>query len=139
MADTLDLGCAVHHDGTLKDASEIEWHFDKDDDFPMVAQSPSASHGSIDAPATLSKGIHPFFAQKAAAAVVVTGSCRSGRSSCPSTCLVDLDNAMNQNPTGQKHKALPAAPSCQVVHCVIESEDEGQVPTTDGKAGDRGC
>jgi hypothetical protein len=32
MADPSDSGCAVHLDGTLEDASEIEWHYDNDDD-----------------------------------------------------------------------------------------------------------
>ncbi|KAF8233543.1 hypothetical protein L208DRAFT_1232558 [Tricholoma matsutake] len=32
------LGCAVHSDSTLKDASEIEWHHDKDDKWPIAPE-----------------------------------------------------------------------------------------------------
>jgi hypothetical protein len=34
---TSDPGCAVNPDGSLKDASEIDWVFDKDDEAPLVA------------------------------------------------------------------------------------------------------
>lgn len=52
MSTPPDIGCAVRPDGTLKDASEIEWHFDKDDETPLTAPTPSAP--------TLHE-IHPFF------------------------------------------------------------------------------
>jgi hypothetical protein len=69
----------------------------------------------------------------------VGGTRRSGRSSRPSTRLVDPDNAMNDHtllaptrPVTQKRKAAPAAPVRQVVRRrVIDSEDEGQAPTDD--------
>jgi hypothetical protein len=35
MDNPSDPGCAVHPDGTLKDASEIEWQNDKDDDLRL--------------------------------------------------------------------------------------------------------
>ena len=78
MANTIDLGCTVHPDGTLKDSSEIDWHHDKDDKIPMVAVSSSTSFNMVQVAAPSSKGIHPFFAWKTAAAVVVAGSCHSG-------------------------------------------------------------
>ena len=57
MADSSDLGCAVRSDGTLKDASEIEWHFDEDDDLPIAptGATSSATHIPTDVP------MHPFF------------------------------------------------------------------------------
>ena len=47
------LGEAVRPDGTLKDASEIEWVFDPDDSlpFPQASGDPSGGTSSIPAPA----------------------------------------------------------------------------------------
>lgn len=106
-----NLGSAVRINGTLKNASEMEWHYDKDDDTPMLVET----------------------------AMEVGGTRRSGRSSRPSTRLVDPDNAMNDHtllaptrPVTQKRKAAPAALVHQVVRRrVIDSEDEGQAPTDD--------
>ena len=49
MADTIDLGCTVCPDGTLKDASEIDWHHDKDNEMKYIhlistSQMPSIPH-----------------------------------------------------------------------------------------------
>ena len=149
MADTIDLGCAVRPDGTLKDASEIDWHHDKDDEIPMAAVSSSTSFNTVQVAAPSSKGIHPFFARKTAAAVVVASSRRSGRTMRPSTCLTDPDNAMNspcsssnsvstrtQNSMTQKRKAASPASSRCVIRRVVNSEDEGEAPITDGEGGD---
>ncbi|KAH9989994.1 hypothetical protein BJV77DRAFT_1069245 [Russula vinacea] len=38
-----DLGCAVNPDGSLKDAADIDWPFDVDDEVPSV---PAAAAGS---------------------------------------------------------------------------------------------
>jgi len=53
-----DLGCAVHLDGSLKDASEIDWLFDKDDNTPFTVTEKSPESGP---PQTL----HPFFSGQA--------------------------------------------------------------------------
>jgi len=53
-----DLGCAVHTDGSLKDASEIEWHFDKDDETPLTAAEKSPRSGP--AASASSQTLHPF-------------------------------------------------------------------------------
>jgi hypothetical protein len=79
MADPSDSGCTAHSDGTLKDASEIEWHYDKDDDLLI-------------APAKL----HPFFTNQPALAVMVVGSHRSACTLRLPACIVDPDNAMNK-------------------------------------------
>ena len=76
MADTIDLGCTVRPDSTLKDASEIDWHHEKDDEIPMVAVSSSKSLNTVQVAS--SKGIHSFFEWKTAAAVVIAGSHCSG-------------------------------------------------------------
>ena len=149
MADTIDLGCAVHPDSTLKDASEIEWHHDKDDKIPMAGASLSTSFNTAQVAAPSSKGIHSFFEQKTAAAVIVAGSRHSGQTMCPSTCLTDPDNAMNgprsssnsvttwtQNSMTQKCKAASPTLSHRVIHRVVNSEDEGEAPITDGEGGD---
>jgi hypothetical protein len=40
-----DLGCVIHPDSSLKDASEIKWHFDKDDETLLTAAEKSPSSG----------------------------------------------------------------------------------------------
>jgi hypothetical protein len=115
MADPSNSGCAVHLDGTLKDASEIEWHYDKDDDLPIT-------------PAKL----HPFFTSKPAPAVMVAGSCHSAHTLRPSAHVVDPDNAMNKgfsltlaSLTAVKWKALASVLLCcvsQKIH--VDSTDD---------------
>ena len=36
MANATNSGCTVRLDGTLKDASEIEWHYDEDDNLLLL-------------------------------------------------------------------------------------------------------
>jgi hypothetical protein len=55
MPDSSDLGCAVRSDSSLKDASEIEWHYDEDDESPMASVSSTLSTSSLPAK------VHPFF------------------------------------------------------------------------------
>ncbi|KAF9004688.1 hypothetical protein BDQ17DRAFT_1325506 [Cyathus striatus] len=64
-----DAGCAVHADGTLKDALEIQFFHDKDNDFPMAIASPSASEGSA-TEASIQKG-------KAPPSKICTSTCTS--------------------------------------------------------------
>lgn len=80
-----DLGCAVLPDGSLKDASEIEWHFDKNDETPIAPTLPGSS--------AVASPLHPFFSPHAPA-ILVAGSRHSGRTARPSNRLVDPDNLM---------------------------------------------
>jgi hypothetical protein len=86
MASLPDLGCAVRADGSLKDASEIVWHQDKDDDAPLPGSCLAASGAS-------SQVLHPFFS-----GIASPVARRSGRTSRPSNRVVDPDNAMNSAP-----------------------------------------
>jgi hypothetical protein len=118
MADPSDSGCIVHSDGTLKDASEIEWHYNKDDDLPIT-------------PAKL----HPFFTSKPAPAVMVAGSPHSA-------CIVDPDNAINKgfsltlaSLTAVKWKALASVPSCHVSQKIhVDSTDDCASQTDDDES-----
>jgi hypothetical protein len=71
MTDSSNFGCAVRSDGSLKDASEISWHYDVDDDLP-IAPVGSTSSTPISPP-----NIHPFFTSHPAPAKMVAGSRRS--------------------------------------------------------------
>ena len=86
-----DPGCAVDTDGNLKDASEIEWHYDKDDVDPMPGPSSSSN------PTTVSS----FFSKKPAPTTIIAGSCWSTHTARPSARVLDPENAMN----AQKQKA----------------------------------
>ena len=122
-----DLGCAVHPNGSLKDASEIEWHFDKDDETPLTAAEKLPSSGP-----TLSSSSwtpHPFFSGHAQVpAIFVAGSRCSGHAICPSNCIVDPDNAMNSAPgrSSTRNKVVAGkwkAPTQISSHCIVQKTD----------------
>ena len=67
-----DSACALRPDGTLKDAAEIEFFNDVDDDVPMAAVSTaSASRPSM---SSFSQGKLDAFVSRVAPATVVAGS-----------------------------------------------------------------
>lgn len=139
--DQTNLGCAVRPDGSLKDASEIDWHFDKDDDTPSSPAEKLCGSGPPDS----SQILHPFFSGHASPAVLVAGSRRSSRTSRPSNRVVDPDNVMNSAigtsstrkvATG-KRKAQNHKPACRVIqktsHVSGDSGDDrsdGEGPTS---------
>jgi len=117
-----DLGCTVHPDGSLKDASEIKWHFNKDNETPMANPMPCESQAS---PGTLPPSqIHPFFSGCAVPATFIAGFCCSCHATHPSNHVVDPDNVMGsvagtssaQNKTVGKQKA----PNCNPTHLVVQ-------------------
>ncbi|KAJ7193210.1 hypothetical protein GGX14DRAFT_325415, partial [Mycena pura] len=77
-----NLGCAQNSDGSLRDASQIQFFNDVDDE-QSISGPPSAS----------SSVLHPFFTGNAHPVGIVAGSRRSGRKPRPSARLVDPDNA----------------------------------------------
>jgi hypothetical protein len=89
-------GCTIHPDGTLKDASEINWDYDPDEVVPKITDTTMAASSSS-APAE----IHPFF----------SGAHQSTRAIHPSACTIDPDNVMNAS---AKRKASSPAPN----HCL---------------------
>jgi len=132
MTDSSDLGCAVRLDGSLKDASEIEWHNDPDNELPITPVSSTSS-----TPAT----IHPFFTGHPAPAVMAAGSRRSGRAVRPSARIVDPDNAMNK-PAGSssapkssvasyKRNAPPSPPSRRITR-KIDTDSSDEYDANDG-------
>ena len=86
-----DPGCAVDTDGNLKDASEIEWHYDKDDVDPMPGPSSSSNPTMVSS----------FFSKKPAPTTIIAGSHWSTCTAHPSVQVLDPGNAMN----AQKQKA----------------------------------
>jgi len=83
--------CALHADGSLKDASDIVFFNDPDDDVlllqvPSSAEPSSSNQSTRDAFAVLLKAGHTL-------APVTAGSRRSGRPSKPSARVRDADNA----------------------------------------------
>jgi hypothetical protein len=137
-----DLGCAVHPNGSLKDASEIEWHFDKDDETPLTATEKSPGSGS--ASSTSSQTLHPFLLGHAQApAIFVAGSRRSGRATCPSNRVVDPDNAMNSAPvpsskkskvvTGKRKASIQRSSSRCVVQKIVHLSGDSDDDNSDGE------
>jgi len=125
MPDPSDLGCAIRPDNSLKDASEIEWSYDKDNDSPMAPVSSTSESSTT---------VHPFFT-RCPPAKVVAGSRRSARALRPSARIRDPDNVMNNsassssapNPSAAngKRKAPPSLPSRRIARKVdIDLGDE---------------
>lgn len=118
MPDPSDLGCAVRSDGTLKDASKIEWHHDPDDELPMQPTAPAASTSSTP---TLSVSIHLFFTGHPAPPSSRCSACTVR----PSARVLDPNNAMNRPAASgsaskppvanYKRKASPSPPSRRAV------------------------
>ena len=120
-----DLGDAVRPDGTLKDASEIDWSFDPDDSIPFPSHNPSGSHSGS------SGGLTP--------AIVITSVRRTTRLSRPSRRVLDeleaaeaAGSASSASGVNRKRKAIKALPDQHsrknVVHVVSDndSDDEGE-------------
>ena len=143
MPDSSDLGCAVRSDGSLKDASEIEWHYDEDDESPMASVSSTSSTSSLPAK------VHLFFTGHPAPAKMVAGSRRSARALRPSARVLDPDNAMNKsasssalNPSAAngKRKAPPSPPSRRIARKVdTDSGDECDAETSIAELSSQPC
>ena len=91
MADSSDLGCAVHSDGTLKDASEIEWHFDEDDNLLIAPIGATSSITLI----LMDVPMHSFFSRQPLKSAIIAGSHCSCCTLQPSACILNPENAIN--------------------------------------------
>ena len=128
-----DLGCAVRSDGTLKDASEIDWSFDRSDDealsIPSLSSGPSAA-AEVSGPS--GPELHPFFSGTLRPATFSAGQRRSGRATRPSNRIVDPDNAMGVSAVAAgKRKASSSTtstrnvkPKPKIVSVSDDEEDE---------------
>ncbi|KAF8240608.1 hypothetical protein L208DRAFT_1231574 [Tricholoma matsutake] len=121
-----DLGCAVCPNGSLKDASEINWHFDKDDNTPFTVTAKSPESGS-------SQTLHPFFLGQASPAILVAGSHQSGCAIHPSNHVVDPDNVMNSTSSTQKQKAPVRKSSCHVIQMTVHLSEDSCDDKSDGE------
>jgi hypothetical protein len=107
---TSHLGCAQNPDGSLRDASEIQFYNDADDEHPI--SGPNST-----------RPIHGFFTGATQPVGKVAGARRSGRESRPSARIKDPNNAesstrsvkrkpSNEHPTARKvARRAPAAAS----------------------------
>ena len=94
-------GCAQDADGNLLSPSKIVWYNDVDDDVPMPASSGGSSSSKL---TTLDQFFIPT--------EIVAGARRSGRTTRPSTKILDPDNAESHTffaSAGVKRKANPIA------------------------------
>ena len=127
--------CALRADGSLKDASDIVFFNDPDDDVPLPqvpssAEPSSSNQSTRDAFTVLLKAGHT-------PAPVIAGSRRSGRPSKPSARVRDVDNACgasSSSSTRTRKRALSSATDHPAPKKVVmrllspldsESDDEG--------------
>jgi hypothetical protein len=110
-----DCGCTVRPDGTLKDASEIDWDYDPEEAAAAHINSTTVAASSSSAPLT----IHPFF----------TGARCSTHAARPSACTMDPDNVMNAL---AKCKASSPTQYRRLSHkIVVESQSDGEINNED--------
>ncbi|KAJ6459902.1 hypothetical protein C8R45DRAFT_1030098 [Mycena sanguinolenta] len=101
------LGCAQNSDGSLRNASEIPWFNDPDDENPTSGSSSSGT-------STSALPVHPLFTKtirpldKVAGARRSSPTRRSTRASKPSARASDPNNA-EATSNSTKRKASPAA------------------------------
>jgi hypothetical protein len=76
-----DSACALQLDGTLKDASEIEFFNNVDDDVPMVAASSALASRPLTS--SFSQGKLDLFVSRIAPTTIVAGSQGSGQALQP--------------------------------------------------------
>ena len=113
------LGDAVRPDGTLKDASEIDWSFDPDDSIPFPLDHPSGSHAGSSVAHT--------------PAIVVASVRRTTRRSRPSQRVLDeleaaeatalASSASGVNRKRKATRALPNHRSRKTVINVVSDDD----------------
>jgi hypothetical protein len=117
-----DLGCAVRPDGSLKEASEIDWTFDPDQETPPTAPALLTSEKTK---------VHPFFSGEAPPAA----SRRSGRATRPSNRIVDPNNVMGHASAAQpKQKAPNDSSACRVIQKRCAPVDEGELDSLESKS-----
>jgi hypothetical protein len=78
------IGHAVHVDGGLKDTSEMEWTYDKDETIPFPLDFLTVPTTDDSAASSPSVQIHPFFTHTKPPAAVIAGSRHSTCTSRPS-------------------------------------------------------
>src|ERR1700735_1435855 len=116
-------GCAFGDDGTLKDAKDIEWFDDADDDVPIPPSRTLTASSSASSVTSLDN----FFISHPSAKKV-GGKRHSTRICKPSKRTTDPDNAeaagstMEDVVSGQKRKADISSVSHHVTCKVIESD-----------------
>ncbi len=132
------IGHAVRPDGGLKDASEMEWTYDKDESVPFPSNSlaiPATDDPAV-SPPLKSVRIHSFFTHAKPPATLIAGSRRSTRTSRPSQRVRDANEVSSlatgsttaKPSTGTKRKAavnLSPGPTRRVVNkAVVDSDDD---------------
>ncbi|KAG2090927.1 hypothetical protein BD769DRAFT_1679461 [Suillus cothurnatus] len=120
---------AVNANGILKDASEIEWYHDPDDDMPISPHPESLSKALPPGPHTLdsSKALPPgphtldsFVGSHRMPATVVAGSCHSGQPIKPSTKVREAaSSAIPAKCSGTT--TMPPATKCPLVSATSSS------------------
>jgi hypothetical protein len=122
-------GCAVAPDGSLLDASEIEFFNDVDDDVPISYSAPSrslAAAASTSSIASAATTLDSFFSSHSPAAKVA-GVRRTARTSRPLARIIDPDNVLMAK-AGQKRKANVSGTGRRVArkHRVGSDTDNGE-------------
>jgi hypothetical protein len=117
--------CAVGLDGTLLDASDIQWFNDPDDDDPLPPVSSSGptppENGAV---SPSRREIHPFFKPSAPPAGIIAGARRSTRAIRPSARAIDPNNIEASSSTTHKRSREASPPSRRNPRKITQSDAE---------------
>ncbi|KAF7372957.1 hypothetical protein MSAN_00502900 [Mycena sanguinolenta] len=130
------LGCAQNADGSLRNASELQWFNDADDEHPISGPPPSgASTSTIPVYPLFTKNVRPL--DKVAGVRRSSPTRRSSRHSKPSARASDPNNA-EATSSISKRKASPAArqPAKKAQVKRVESSDGESDAESLGGSGD---
>jgi hypothetical protein len=118
--------CAIAPDGSLKNAADIQWFNDADDDVPLPSRAPSQPLTSASASSSV-RSLDNFFSSHLRAKKV-SGERHSSRIRKPSKRTTDPDNAEapgdtpENAPLGRKRKAGTVTIYRRVSRKIIESD-----------------
>jgi hypothetical protein len=125
--------CTLNADGTLKDASEITFFNDPDDEVPLPQVTSSAQPSSS---TTFAKDTFSILLKaRCTTATVAAGSRRSGWPSKLSACICDADNAcgLSSSTNPRKHALSSAmdhlAKTAMQILSPLDSKDK-EIPST---------
>jgi hypothetical protein len=128
-----DPACALRPDGSLKDATEIEFFNDVDDDVPMAAVSTASASRPL--MSSFSQGKLDAFVSRVAPATVVAGSRRSGRALKPTEKVREA--AAQSIPTKRTAPSdVSSAPVRRRVSAADVTDTEDLFEDEDGETGE---
>lgn len=115
-------GCAQNADGSLRNASQITWYHDADDEVPIPGPKCSALPP------------HPFFTGSAKPVGIVVGSRRSARTTRPSARIADPDNVESSVNSGKRKSTTAITAPRKAARLTVAASESGASDESDAES-----